>query len=244
MEENVEKDMTPILLKDLGVIFLKENNKEKRRCGIYQCQYCGKEFITKTTYVSNGDTKSCGCLKKKGSNTTHTLKYHPLYSTWNGMRQRCYNENNPKYNNYGGRGIQVCERWLEVKNFIEDMYPSYIEGLTLDRINNNGNYELENCRWESRETQQRNTRDIQSNNTSGYRGVSWNKKLSKWEVKIKVNNKQIHLGRYPTVLEAAKVYETYVRLNNLEHNFTPALTDEEIEELNKEKVKYEHNINS
>ena len=124
---------------------------------------------------------------------------------------------------------------MDIKNFIEDMYPDYKEGLTLDRIDVNGNYEPDNCRWATNEIQRRNTRDIQSNNTSGYRGVCWHKRDNIWVSRVRVNLKFIQLGSFKTALEAAKAYERYVRLNNLEHNFTPALTEEEIEELNKEK---------
>ena len=231
-EENIEKekDMTPILLEDLGVIFLKENSKEKRRCGRYQCQYCGKEFITKTKYIKSGHTKSCGCQNIIGTKT-HGLKKHPLYNTWIHMRGRCYNIKDKDYRNYGGRGIQICNRWLDINNFIEDMYPSYKKGLSLDRVDVNGNYEIDNCRWTTQYVQTQNSRDIKSNNTSGYRGVVYYKDVNKWMAYIGVDKKRIYLGYHQTALAAAKAYETYVRLNNLEHNFTPALTEEEIKAL-------------
>ena len=230
------KDMTPILLEDLGMRFPTENSKRKYRYGLYQCQYCEKEFETQVHDVKSGHTTSCGCQSNKFKNP-HGLRSHRLYKTWLGMKHRCYNEKNKDYRNYGGRGIQICERWLDINNFIEDMYPDYKEGLTLDRIDVNGNYEPDNCRWTTKETQQRNTRDICKNNTSGYRGVSWKKRRNNWVVQIMVENKKIHLGYHQTALEGAKAYETYVRLNNLEHNFTPVLSEEEIKELNIKKEK-------
>lgn len=235
-EENLklEKDMTPVLLEDLGTRYPTEKSKEKKRYGLYQCQYCGKEFEVQTRSIKDGNTKSCGC-QSPAHNNPHGRGNHPLYSTWYMMRDRCHNPKNSRYENYGGRGIKVCDRWMDINNFIEDMYSSYQEGLTLDRIDVNGNYEPDNCRWATNQVQGRNSRDICKSNTSGYRGVILHKWANKWESRIKVNKKSIYLGLYLTALEAAKAYERYVRLNNLEHNFTPALTEEEVEELYKLK---------
>ena len=230
----IEKDMTPILLEDLGMRYPKENSKRKSRYGLYQCQYCGKEFEVIQQHIKNGNTKSCGC-QAKTNGKTHGLAQHRLYITWKGMKARCYNPNTKRYKDYGERGIEVCDRWLDINNFIEDMYPSWEEGLTLDRIDVNGNYEPDNCRWATLNTQQRNTREIRSNNTSGYRGVSWSKKQQMWIAKIGIDNNRIHLGSHNTALEAGKVYEKYVRLHDLEHIFTPALSEVEIKELNKQK---------
>ena len=228
--ENIEKDMTPVLLEDLGMRYPTENSKHKFRYGLYQCQYCGNEFEAKIQHIKSGNTKSCGCLINK-----HDLTKHRLYSTWGAMKARCYNPNSKAYKYYGARGIKVCDRWLDINNFIEDMYHSYQESLTLDRIDVNGNYDPDNCRWTTKEVQHRNTREIYKNNTSGFRGVAWNKQFSKWRVNIGIGNKIIFLGYYQTALEAAKAYETYVRLNNLEHNFTPALSEDEIKELYNER---------
>ena len=233
--ENLEKDMTPVLLVDLGVRYPTENSSQRRRYGLYQCQYCGKEFEAGISHIKSGGTKSCGCQCNRCINP-HGLSYHPLYNTWHLMKRRCYNLSDKVYKEYGGRGIQICERWLDINNFIEDMYPTWEDGLTLDRIDVNGDYCLENCRWTTKEIQSRNTRDIIKTNTSGFRGVSWYPPTKKWVASIKVNTKSKNLGYYSTALEAAKAYERYVRLNNLEHNFTPALTEEEIKELRLSKV--------
>ena len=146
----------------------------------------------------------------------HGLRYHRLYKIWNGMVQRCINSKDTGYKNYGAKGIKVCARWHDVKNFIEDMYPSYQEGLTLDRENSNGNYEPSNCRWATKTTQSRNRIVRQSNNKTGYKGVSIGR-LNRFTAQIKVNSKTIYIGTFLDKLEAAKAYDKYIIDNNLEH---------------------------
>ena len=225
--EELEKDMTPILLEELGMRYPTEKSKRTYRYGLYQCQYCGKEWETLIQNIKSGSAKNCGCQSRKYKNP-HGLYKHRLYPIWRAMKQRCYSVHCKGYKDYGARGIEVCARWLDINNFIEDMYPSWEEGLTLDRIDVNGNYEPDNCRWTTRNTQMQNTREVYINNTSGYRGVCFHTQTGKWIAKIAVKNKREYLGIFPTALDAAKAYETYVRLNNLEHNFTSVLTEEEV----------------
>ena len=148
-------------------------------------------------------------------NVKHGMKQHRLYYVWSDMKRRCINPKRKDFKYYGGRGIKVCEEWMDINNFISDMYPTFQEGLSLDRINANGNYEKSNCRWATKTTQSQNTRLLQSNNKSGYRGVSI--KIKKYQASISVNNNKIHLGYFDTALEAAKAYDNYVIKNNLEH---------------------------
>ena len=148
---------------------------------------------------------------------SHGLSNHRLYNTWNNMMKRCYNMNTDSYVNYGGKGIIVCERWHNVANFIEDMFPSFEEGLTLDRRDASGNYEMANCRWVDRNTQAQNTRKIMITNTSGYRGVCWHKSIGKWIVQIQINSRIKHLGCFTNPEEGARAYDQYIIDNNLSH---------------------------
>ena len=199
------------LIKDLGYLFPTETSKQKSRYGLYKC-FCGDEFRTQINKVKIKHTQSCGCLK-----TTHGLSKHRLFKTWTGMMNRCYEPKTPHYNHYGERGITVCSRWHNIENFINDMYPSHIEGLTLDRINPNGNYEKENCRWANQTTQTRNTICIPSHNTSGMVGVYFNKTCKKWVANICINNKTKYIGIFHTIEEARNARNNFILSNNLEH---------------------------
>ena len=94
---------------------------------------------------------------KHGHKSKHG-KESPTYRSWQNMKTRCLNSNHPQFKDWGGRGIKVCERWMDFANFLEDMGEKP-EGLTLDRINNDGNYEPGNCRWATRKQQVQNQRD-------------------------------------------------------------------------------------
>jgi len=123
------------------------------------------------------------------------------YSSWFNMKQRCFNKNNVRYKDYGGRGITVCDRWKNsFENFYNDMGERK-EGFSLDRIDNNKGYYKENCRWSDNIEQGRNRR-VQANNNSGVKGVSYFTKTSKWRACIKINGKNKHLGYYETIKEA------------------------------------------
>lgn len=126
-------------------------------------------------------------MKKHGF-TTKTTK-HPFYASWVMMKVRCKNASHERFKHYGGRGITVCERWLKFENFKEDMFPSYKEGLQLDRIDVNGNYEPSNCRWVTPSQNMKNRQQkAKEQSTMDY--VSIDSRDNQWIYKRKFKTKE------------------------------------------------------
>ena len=218
--------------------YVKEHNKQsnnlyiikftdKRERCLLKCNVCNKEYETQYgKYIFKA--KGCKiCTNKLPKNTKERSEYynprlHEIYKT---MVQRTTNVNRrDAVEYYIDRGITVCSEWLEDREtfFKWAQENGYEETLTLDRVEGDKGYSPENCRWATRTTQARNTRLIQKNNTSGFKGVSLTKDKAKWRARITVNSVQILLGVFNTPLEAALAYDNYVLSNNLEHtrNFT------------------------
>lgn len=132
-----------------------------KRRALFKCK-CGNSFDARLDHVRGGRIVSCGCFQKErqvNANTRHGGTYTAEYKSWCAMKGRCYNPNDAAYENYGGRGITVCERWREsFENFLEDMGNRPSLKHSLDRIEVNGIYDKPNCRWADMKTQSNNRR--------------------------------------------------------------------------------------
>lgn len=150
-----------------------------------------RKFVVYRCRLIKGNTQSCGCLSRQRlseGRTKHGMcsvkNPHRLYDTWSGMLERCRAPNHSMYRYYGARGIKVCERWNEFKNFVEDMWPSWQEGKTLDRRETDKNYDPDNCIWSTPKEQQNNRRCCHRITIDGV-----TKTVTQWaeEKKIKVS---------------------------------------------------------
>lgn len=155
----------------------KENTKQGKPRWICKCD-CGNEHIVSSACLKSGKVRSCGCLSKDTIRTyKHGMTHTKLHSVWHNMKDRCYREKHPSYQRYGGRGIYVCDKWKDdfISFYEWAIENGYEEGLSLDRIDNDGPYSPKNCRWVTME-QQANNRC--ANHMVTYRGET--KTLTEW----------------------------------------------------------------
>lgn len=210
------KDLTGLRFGRLSVLH-RTRSLNKRVLWLCRCD-CGVEKEVVGGNLNSGWTKSCGCLTSElhiARITTHGMTGTPLFGVWKGMRRRCNDVGNKSFKNYGGRGIRVCDRWSDFSNFHADMVDGYEQGLTIERRDNDKDYEPGNCLWVPKKDQSKNRRlgelwDLKStptaSNKSGVRGVSWSTRDNKWAAAISINGKQKNLGRFETIEAARAAY--------------------------------------
>jgi hypothetical protein len=146
-----------------------------------QCACGSNPRYVQVGTLRNGESQSCGCLHKERV-STHGLWGTPLFHAWRGMVDRCMNPKNKRFDRYGGRGITVCAKWMDAQQFISDMGPKFRRGMSLDRIDNDGPYSPENCRWA---TSKQQTRNYSRNVLVSYRGET--KCLKEWAEILGIN---------------------------------------------------------
>lgn len=157
---------------------------------------CGNSTSVSAGHLTGGRIRSCGCLKTEAQiarSTKHGMYNSATYHSWANMIQRCTNSNHKDFKDYGARGIEVCEKWKKFEGFLDDM-GERPDGTTIDRKENNGNYDVRNCRWANLETQSKNKRTTRRIEFSGV-----TKTLSEWADSLGISSSALHyrLTKYP-----------------------------------------------
>ena len=187
------KDLSGLRVNNLVVkSFVGLDNDQK---ALWNCLCdCGNEVIFRSTFLTSGNALSCGCINKYKS-----VKHKPqerLYIIWRNIKHRCYNQGDPSFNRYGGRGIVMCDSWRDNYQSFKSwsINNGYSDELTIDRIDNNGIYSPDNCRWVNRY--------VQNNNSSHNRIISFDGKsmtLSSWASYLGMSVSGLHkrLKKWP-----------------------------------------------
>jgi len=205
-------------LKVIDVIMKETGSKKLMRSYlICECNCASGKIVHALPHAfDTGKTKSCGCYNDeqiKIRRFKHGGSYSRLFFVWWNMKRRCDDPTDKNYHHYGGRGIRCADEWKEFEpfqkwalstGFDEDIAESGRNKITLDRIDTNGNYEPDNCRWTGMTTQARNKR-LRKSNKSGAANVYFVKEKQKWLARISYDGKEICLGHYDTKDEAIAV---------------------------------------
>jgi len=178
------KDLTGLTFGDLTVL-RRDGHKGKKVMWLCRCQ-CGREKSIFGSGLTSGRSRTCGCSKTTTADPSrpkHGASRSPEYKIWCTMKRRCTDPSSPTYKRHGARGITVCQRWLHsFADFIADMGPRPSAAHSIDRIDNEGNYEPGNCRWATREEQMGNTR-----HTPRFTHQGTTKTLVEWAAHLGIN---------------------------------------------------------
>lgn len=243
-EVNKMSRIVDVIGKKFGKLLVLEECKERDKNGgkIYKCKCdCGNiSYVRRGNLIAKNGTKSCGCShvghSKHGKTNTR------LYNIWLGMKNRCCNPNSTSYKNWGGRGILVCKEWKESFETFYDwaINNGYRDNLSIDRIDNDGNYEPSNCRWATRKEQANNTRN---NVYLTYNGKT--QTMTQWADEFGVSHETIRrkrdlgrwfivtcLSRCFSIKQICKIFNVDVNdLLDKYHEERSKYSDEEVEKI-------------
>jgi len=185
-------------------------SRNKIRHAIFECPKCNRYFNARISAVKCGNTSTCGCTKVRGA-VKHGMSKHILYPTWCSIIARCYNSNSRIYKYYGGRNISMCDEWknnpISFFNYVKLLDNYRRDGYSIDRINNDGNYEPGNLRWATQREQMLNSRhNCKGVFRTGHRYYS----------RIRVNNIIYRLGSFKTEREGILARDKFI----IEHSLT------------------------
>lgn len=198
--------------KRFGKLLVIERVSSHSPHAVWKCKCdCGEERNIIGQNLRRLMQVSCGCWNQERKTTHGATKDGTVtkeYMSWKAMIQRCTNPNRKHYEEYGGRGITVCDRWLNsFENFLEDMGKKTSARHSIDREDTNGNYEPDNCKWSTQSEQISNQR-IRQDNTSGHKGVSWDKNRGKWHAYLNRNkSSRLNIGYYVDLQDAITARE-------------------------------------
>ena len=197
-------------------------DKSKARRHYWNCICdCGNIKTIRSDALISGKTLSCGCLQKekvKALSFKHGKSKTRVYKIWEGVIARVNNSSNARYHRYGGRGITVCEEWLQFENFYKDMGEPPTNKHEIDRIDNDGNYEPSNCRWVL-PIQNTYNKGARTTSTSQYKGVHYDKNRNKWVARVHKDNKKVFFKRFETEIEAAQAYNEQAKIHYGEYAY-------------------------
>ena len=178
------------------------------------CKCCGEEFIVTCQNAKKNKSGFCTFC----AHTKHNEHKAKLYKVWTAMKQRCDNPNDKKYKDYGGRGIYVCDEWKQDYGVFASWAKSngHKQGLSIERINNDGPYSPDNCRFATVKEQTHNTR-MNKRNKTGYEGVCYDKEKKSWLVQVKHDGERVMYRRYKNIEEAVEERDKFILKNNLPH---------------------------